>query len=66
MQAIATAKRMGAVVFATDVRMASKEQVESLGGKFLTVGIWWENKGGYAKEASEDLKRSRRIYFLKH
>ena len=37
LQAIATSKRMGAVVFATDVRMASKEQVESLGGKFLTV-----------------------------
>ena len=37
LQAFATAKRMGAIVFATDVRMASKEQVESLGGKFLTV-----------------------------
>ena len=37
LQAIASAKRMGAIVFATDVRMASKEQVESLGGKFLTV-----------------------------
>ena len=37
LQAIATAKRMGAIVFATDVRSASKEQVESLGGKFLTV-----------------------------
>ena len=37
LQAIATAKRMGAIVFATDVRLASKEQVESLGGKFLTV-----------------------------
>ena len=37
LQAIATAKRMGAIVFATDVRMASKEQVESLGGKFLIV-----------------------------
>ena len=36
-QAIATAKRMGAIVFATDVRIASKEQVESLGGKFLIV-----------------------------
>ena len=36
LQAIATAKRMGGIVFATDVRMASKEQVESLGGKFLT------------------------------
>ena len=37
LQGIATAKRMGAIVFATDVRMASKEQVEILGGKFLTV-----------------------------
>ena len=37
LQAIATAKRMGAIVFATDVRIASKEQVESLGGKFLMV-----------------------------
>ena len=37
LQAIATAKRMGAVVFATDVRMASKEQVESLGGQFLRL-----------------------------
>ena len=37
LQAIATAKRMGAIVYATDVRLASKEQVESLGGKFLTV-----------------------------
>ena len=37
LQAIATAKRMGAIVFATDVRSASKEQVESLGGKFLSV-----------------------------
>ena len=37
LQAIATAKRMGAIVFATDVRAASKEQVESLGGKFLVV-----------------------------
>ena len=35
LQAIATAKRMGAIVYATDVRLASKEQVESLGGKFL-------------------------------
>ena len=37
LQAIATAKRLGAIVSATDVRSASKEQVESLGGKFLTV-----------------------------
>ena len=59
LQAIATAKRMGAIVFATDVRMASKEQVESLGGKFLIVeGAGnFETEGGYAKEASEDFKK---------
>ncbi len=59
LQAIATAKRMGAIVFATDVRMASKEQVESLGGKFLVVegSENLETEGGYAKEASEDFKK---------
>ena len=59
LQAIATAKRMGAVVFATDVRIASKEQVESLGGKFLTVegSENLETEGGYAKEASEEFKK---------
>ena len=59
LQAIATAKRMGAIVFATDVRMASKEQVESLGGKFLTVegAENLETEEGYAKEASEDFKK---------
>ena len=59
LQAIATSKRMGAIVFATDVRMASKEQVESLGGKFLTVegSENLETEGGYAKEASEEFKK---------
>ena len=59
LQAIATAKRMGAIVFATDVRLASKEQVESLGGKFLTVegAENLETEGGYAKEATEDFKK---------
>ena len=59
LQAIATAKRMGAIVYATDVRMASKEQVESLGGKFLTVdgAENLETEGGYAKEATEDFKK---------
>ena len=59
LQAIATAKRMGAIVFATDVRMASKEQVESLGGKFLTIegAENLETEGGYAKEASDDFKK---------
>ncbi len=59
LQAIATAKRMGAIVFATDVRMASKEQVESLGGKFLVVegSENLETSSGYAKEATEEFKK---------
>ena len=59
LQAIATAKRMGAIVFATDVRIASKEQVESLGGKFLMVegSENLETEGGYAKETSDDFKK---------
>ena len=59
LQAIATAKRMGGIVFATDVRMASKEQVESLGGKFLTIegAENLETEGGYAKEASDEFKK---------
>ncbi len=59
LQAIATAKRLGAIVSATDVRSASKEQVESLGGKFLIVDKVedMETSGGYAKEASEDYKK---------
>ena len=59
LQAIATAKRLGAIVSATDVRASSKEQVESLGGKFLNVESSenLETKGGYAKEAGEEFKR---------
>ena len=59
LQAIATAKRMGAIVFATDVRAASREQVESLGGKFLSVegAENLETEGGYAKEASDEFKK---------
>jgi len=59
LQAIATAKRMGAIVFATDVRTAAKEQVESLGGNFLLVdgGENLETEGGYAKETGEDFKK---------
>jgi NAD(P) transhydrogenase subunit alpha len=57
LQAIATARRLGAVVTATDVRPAAKEQVESLGGKFIAVEDeefrQAETAGGYAKEMSE-------------
>ena len=59
LQAIATAKRLGAFVSATDVRLASKEQVESLGAKFVFVESDenLETEGGYAKEVSEDYKK---------
>ena len=61
LQAIATARRLGAVVSATDVRMAAKEQVESLGASFVMVENDEtknaETKGGYAKEMSDDYKR---------
>jgi proton-translocating NAD(P)+ transhydrogenase subunit alpha len=61
LQAIATAKRLGAVVTATDVRSATREQVESLGGKFVMVDEAAmkdaETSGGYAKEMSDDFKR---------
>jgi NAD(P) transhydrogenase subunit alpha len=57
LMAIATAKRLGAVVEATDVRMAAKEQVQSLGGRFIEVpGLAdLEGAGGYAKEASAEV-----------
>ena len=66
LQAIATAKRLGAIVFATDVRIASKEQVESLGGKFLVVegAENLETEGGYAKEASEEFKKKQEDLIL--
>lgn len=63
LQAIATAKRLGAVVEAFDVRPAAKEQVESLGAKFVEVPLSDEEKakaetaGGYATEMSDDYKR---------
>ncbi|MEX6723203.1 Re/Si-specific NAD(P)(+) transhydrogenase subunit alpha [Parapedomonas caeni] len=60
LQAIATAKRLGAIVSATDVRLATKEQVESLGGKFIFVddeeARQAETAGGYAKEMSDAYK----------
>jgi len=64
LQAVATAKRLGAVVEVTDVRPETKEQVESLGGRFLTVegaeGV--KVTGGYASEVSEDfLKKQKQL-----
>jgi len=56
LQAIATAKRLGAVVKGYDVRSATKEQVESLGAKFVETGVSAEGEGGYARELTDDEK----------
>ena len=70
LQAIATAKRLGAIVTATDVRPAAKEQVESLGGKFIAVENdefkEAETAGGYAKEMSDDYKREQAELVANH
>jgi NAD(P) transhydrogenase subunit alpha len=64
LQAIATARRLGAIVSATDVRFAAKEQVESLGATFLAVDLEamkaMETAGGYAKEMGEDFAKRQR------
>jgi len=70
LQAIATAKRLGAVVTAYDVRPATREQVESLGGKFLIVDEEAmkdaETAGGYAKEMTEEYKQKEREVLANH
>ena len=57
LQAIATAKRLGAVVEAYDVRSATKDQVKSLGAKFVETGVSAEGAGGYARELTPDEKQ---------
>ncbi|WP_298627126.1 Re/Si-specific NAD(P)(+) transhydrogenase subunit alpha [uncultured Legionella sp.] len=59
LQAIATAKRLGAVVYAFDVRRAAKEQVESLGAEFIEVSMEQDSEtaGGYASETSDEYKK---------
>lgn len=63
LQAIATAKRLGAQVFASDVRPQVKEQVESLGARFVEVESTenFETAGGYAKETSEEYKHKQQL-----
>lgn len=66
LQAVATAKRLGAVVEVSDIRPEVKEQVESLGGKFIeVVDKQAQTKGGYAKEASEEFKKAQAEELLK-
>ncbi len=57
LQAIATARRMGAMVEAYDVRPETKEQIESLGAKFVDTGVSAAGTGGYARELTDDEKR---------
>jgi len=68
LQAIATAKRLGAVVEVSDVRAAVKEQVESLGGKFIELpqAESGEGQGGYAREMGEDFLRRQREIVQRH
>jgi len=69
LQAIATCKRLGAVVEAYDVRPAVKEQVESLGARFIDVGIESEDvqdTGGYAKELTADAQQREHEVLAKH
>jgi len=57
LQSIATAKRLGAVVKGYDVRSATKEQIESLGAKFVETGVSADGEGGYARELTDDEKQ---------
>ena len=66
LQAIATAKRLGAIVEAYDVRSATKEQVESLGGKFIDTGVKAEGEGGYARELTEEEKQQQAKVLADH
>jgi len=65
LQAIATAKRLGAIVTATDVRAVAKEQVESLGARFVFPDIQADDEGGYARELTDDEKQKQRELLAK-
>jgi NAD(P) transhydrogenase subunit alpha len=66
LQAIATARRLGAIVEGYDVRAAVKEQVESLGAKFVDIEIKAEGEGGYARELTEEEKQQQQAILAKH
>lgn len=66
LQAIATARRLGAMVEAYDVRAATKEQVQSLGAKFIDMPIKAEGQGGYARELTEEEKQQQQAILAKH
>jgi H+-translocating NAD(P) transhydrogenase subunit alpha len=66
LQAIATARRLGAIVEAYDVRAAVKEQVESLGAKFVDIDIKAEGSGGYARELTDEEKQQQQAILARH
>ena len=66
LQAIATARRLGAIVEGYDVRAATKEQVESLGARFIDIDVAAEGTGGYARELTEDEKQQQQAVLAEH
>ncbi|MBL4581528.1 MAG: Re/Si-specific NAD(P)(+) transhydrogenase subunit alpha [Gammaproteobacteria bacterium] len=66
LQAIATARRLGAIVEGYDVRAAVKEQVESLGAKFVDIEIKAEGSGGYARELTDEERQQQQTILAKH
>src|SRR5690606_12530095 len=66
LQAIATARRLGAQVEAFDVRAATREQVESLGAKFVDTGVRAEGEGGYARELTDEERQQQQDVLAKH
>ncbi len=66
LQAIATARRLGAIVEATDIRPAAREQVASLGGRFISIQVDAEAEGGYARELNEEERRAQRELLAQH
>lgn len=66
LQAIATARRLGAIVEGYDVRAATKEQVESLGAKFIDIDVAAEGDGGYARELTDEEKQQQQAILAEH
>jgi NAD(P) transhydrogenase subunit alpha len=66
LQAIATARRLGAIVEAYDVRAATKEQIQSLGAKFVDTGVAAEGTGGYARELTAEEKAKQQAILDRH
>jgi NAD(P) transhydrogenase subunit alpha len=66
LQAIATARRLGAIVEAYDVRAATKEQIQSLGAKFVDTGVAAEGTGGYARELTAEEKAKQQAVLDQH